>query len=179
LPLQRIGKIHKEIIKSIQAIAHPKKQIQYILTLSNTANQDIEKLRSRMKDNHIEKSTDVDKSSYRADAFVLLVSHAALMGNAILYFPDTMSIILQKNVDFLDNIRWVMQFIEKVNVVNDEKMLKLFNLAQQEIGIIPKLANYHNPYKTMNNYEEEKATPTVVTKKTKKKVTKGSTYECR
>lgn len=39
LPLQRMGSIHKEMIDTIKKVADRKKQIQHILTVSNTINK--------------------------------------------------------------------------------------------------------------------------------------------
>jgi hypothetical protein len=75
-PLVRIRKIQKEMIHTIQSINDHKKQIKYLLTLSNTCNDDLSKLRQKIESSGLGNYSDLDKNTLKADGNISL--HMAL-----------------------------------------------------------------------------------------------------
>lgn len=69
-------------------------------------------------------------------AFILLTSHAALMGSAILYFPDIMNTMIAKNPEFSEVIKWVMNLSATNNFVDDQILMKLFKLVRDFMNYI-------------------------------------------
>jgi len=179
-PMIRIGKVHKEIIKTIQGIKDYQKQVKYLLTLSNTANDDIVKLKEKITDvlpsdvddDDETKVAEFDRGKLKADAFVLLVSHAGMMGNLVLYFPDIMGILMKKNPYFETNLKWTIKFTVDNKLTQDKTHLQLFNLAQQELGIKEKDPDYKNPYKSQG-FDDLSTAKTTTTKKPRKKLPRG------
>jgi hypothetical protein len=157
------------MIHTIQVIDDHAKQVRYLLTLCNTANDDLSKIRQKLETSGITSNTELDKKTLKADVFILLISHTALVGNAVLYFPDIMSIILKKNPEFESNFRWIMEFTSRSNIINDQALLKLYHLVKQELGIIPKDPDYQNPYKSAKVVLHS----TTTTKKPRKKLKRG------
>ena len=63
-------------------------------------------------------------------AFLLMLSHAGLVSNSVLYFPDIMYNLVHKNPEFESNLKWVIQFSVTANLTQDKIHLKLFDLVE-------------------------------------------------
>ncbi|XP_021953834.1 uncharacterized protein LOC110850658 isoform X1 [Folsomia candida] len=172
LPLQRMGSIHKEMIDTIKKVADRKKQIQHILTVSNTINKDLDQLKYKIEQVGVA-AKDIDKKSLKADGFIFLAGHSTLMCNFVIYFPDIMKQLLIRNPTFDANVKWAIQFVVQAKLIKEEKLAKPFNLAQQELEMIPKDPNYHNPYKYENRMQSEPTPSTTTTKKPRRKLQRG------
>jgi len=65
-------------------------------------------------------------------AFMLMLSHAALVCNAILYFPDIMHSVVKNNLDLETNFKWVIHFSVEAKLTQSKVHLKLFDLVGKQ-----------------------------------------------
>ena len=65
-----------------------------------------------------------------------MTSHAALVSNAVLYFPDVMNGIMKKNPEFGDNVKWTLEFCSEMDIINDPTLQKLFHLVSINLAFI-------------------------------------------
>jgi len=179
LPLKRLREIHKEMVETVKKVADRKKQIQHILAVCDSINKDLDRLKEKLQQHGIpEDGRGWDKSTVKADALIFLAGHSSLMAHFVLYFPDTMKPMLGRNPDFDANIQWAIQFTLNAGLIKDDLFKKPLNFALQELDVVPKDPDYHNPYRFQTRMSLQEQMKTVgsakaTTKKPRKKLQRG------
>ncbi|ODM97446.1 hypothetical protein Ocin01_09231 [Orchesella cincta] len=173
-PLKRLRSVHSEMINTLRTVSDSSKLLRYLISIGNTVQEDVQTLRQKLEGANIADGKDVDKKSLKADAFVFLAGHASLISHLVMYFPDIMSRLFKKNPEFETNAKWIIRFTADAKLVNEEKTAEILNLAQQELEMIPRDADFQNPYRLENLLKQDSPSPiTTTTKKPRKKLQRG------
>uniref|UniRef100_A0A0N5C8D4 Coiled-coil domain-containing protein 134-like n=1 Tax=Strongyloides papillosus TaxID=174720 RepID=A0A0N5C8D4_STREA len=90
-----------------------------------------------------------DKSTIR-DKFSRVLENIAFFGDITLRFPLQSGIKYNKDIEFKNAVNWAYTFAKNFSHLYDDGTLKMFHLFAQELKIIPREADYHNPYDITN-----------------------------
>lgn len=148
----------REQLNSIQSLSNQKdykKQKdtvkQLIAAIRKVLIEDKEIL-SNIEINNIEEILS-DKSLIR-DNFARVIENIAFFGDITLRFPLQSGIKYNKDIEFNSAVNWAYNFSKNFSYLYDDGTLKMFHLFAQELTIIPREANYRNPYDIKNIKED-------------------------
>lgn len=109
------------------------------------------------------------------DALSQVLENTAFFGEIVLRLPNIAHAVLNMNKAGAVMLNWALGFSNSTGLY-DETTTKLINLVAQELGLVEKDANFHNPYAA----KKKKTTPPPVPaepaqkpKKPKKKIKRG------
>lgn len=109
------------------------------------------------------------------DALSQVLENTAFFGEIVLRLPNIAHAVLNMNKAGAVMLNWALGFSNSTGLY-DETTTKLIHLVAQELGLVEKDANFHNPYAA----KKQKATPPPVPaeptpkpKKPKKKIKRG------
>lgn len=82
------------------------------------------------------------------DALALAVENTCMASDILLRFPNYMSKKLDKEREFDAAYKWGLQYVTtSAQYLLDDNTKRLFHLATQELGMVDKDPDYHNPYR--------------------------------
>lgn len=102
-----------------------------------------------------------------------ILDNCAFFGNLVLKLPDMTERLLKGTPTWVDSYKWCFNFSTATNLIDDYS-LKMFNLSAQQLGLMPRDADFVNPYekKTARGARKAKKTTDVPSKKVKDQPTK-------
>lgn len=80
------------------------------------------------------------------DAFSHVVENVAFFGDVLLRFPRIVHSYVDGSAERLALVRWGLHFCNGTGVFADGTHTQLLGLASQELGLIEKSPEYHNPF---------------------------------
>lgn len=83
-----------------------------------------------------------------------IIENTAFLSELSLYFPEFIKKLFIKDINFKTLFIWAYNFSVNFQFYDIEN-LKMINLAGQELEIIPRMANFTNPYKQLSKSKEE------------------------
>ena len=104
--------------------------------------------------------------------FSVFVLINIILSYLICRLPDEMHKRFKANKDLDLILKWSVGFVKQIPLL-DESTQRLLNLCSQEIGVIPKEAEYHNPYKIVKPAQKRFEDPPPPTKKPRLKLQRG------
>lgn len=81
---------------------------------------------------------------------LMVLDNCAFFGNLILKLPDISDRILKQNNQWIDLYKWCFTFSISTNLI-DDMSLKMFNIAAQQLNLLPKDKDFVNPYSEKNS----------------------------
>uniref|UniRef100_A0AAF5DBL6 Lupus La protein n=1 Tax=Strongyloides stercoralis TaxID=6248 RepID=A0AAF5DBL6_STRER len=148
----------REQLNSVQSLSNQKdykKQKDTVKQLINAIRKVLvedKNILSNVEINNIEEVLS-DKSVIR-DNFARVVENIAFYGDITLRFPLQSGIKYNKDIEFKSAVNWAYDFSNNFSYLYDNGTLKMLNLFAQELTIIPREADYHNPYDIKNIKED-------------------------
>lgn len=85
-----------------------------------------------------------------------ILDNCGFFGNLVLKLPDISDRLLKANNQWVDSYKWCFTFSISSNLV-DEISLKMFNLAAQQLNLIPKSEDFTNPYEEKSKKNKKKS----------------------
>lgn len=101
-----------------------------------------------------------------------VIENTALTVDLALHFPKIFMKIYNKQPNWKDILKSSIDLTIRSGVI-DEETEKGINLMRQEVHLVPREANYVNPYAKKKNERESQPIPTVPPKKKKEKKKRG------
>ncbi|KAH8040816.1 hypothetical protein HPB51_012986 [Rhipicephalus microplus] len=102
-----------------------------------------------------------------------VLENTAFFGEIILRLPNIAHAVLNMNKAGAVVLNWAIGFSNSTELY-DETTTKLINLVAQELGLVERDPNYHNPYAVKQAKSESPVPPTKpVPKMKKKKIQRG------
>lgn len=148
----------REQLSSVQSLSNQKdykKQKDTVKQLINAIRKVLvedKNILSNVEINNIEEVLS-DKSVIR-DNFARVIENIAFYGDITLRFPLQSGIKYNKDIEFKSAVNWAYDFSNNFSYLYDNGTLKMLNLFAQELTIIPREADYHNPYDIKNIKED-------------------------
>jgi len=106
------------------------------------------------------------------DSLALVLENSCLFCDIALRIPDEIHRRLKATREFELTVRWSIGFVKDMDFL-DESTNKLLNLCAQEINLIDKTPEYHNPYRIKTKPQKRFEAPPPPQKKEKKKLKRG------
>lgn len=94
-----------------------------------------------------------------------IIDNCALFANLVLKLPDISQRLIQKQIAWNETYSWCFNFTNKSNLIDDIST-RLYNLAAQQLNIIPRESDFINPYE--KSFKKAKQNSTVNPNKSKK-----------
>lgn len=86
---------------------------------------------------------------------LMVLDNCAFFGNLILKLPDISDRILKDNNQWVDLYKWCFTFSTEANLV-DDMSLKMFNIAAQQLNLLPREKDFVNPYSEKQSMKNKK-----------------------
>ncbi|BFZ24351.1 hypothetical protein BsWGS_27390 [Bradybaena similaris] len=106
------------------------------------------------------------------NALSKVLENTALFGDIVLRLPDAVHSVYDREKEWQQLMAWSYNFCKDSGVFEGTSE-KLLHLMAQEVKIIPKEANYINPFKEAYRLEMESQKQKKVEKKPKKRIARG------
>ncbi|XP_033120157.1 coiled-coil domain-containing protein 134-like [Anneissia japonica] len=162
---------HVQAVEEMLASYDYQKKFEMVELIRNRVTQVFAEARKHISQSDFEPGMPLPSDEDTRNIVSVVLENVAFIGDIVLRLPDISHKIFDKNKEFLDELRWGMDFAERTDFLDDVHK-QLFNLMSQEMEFIPKDPSYYNPYKkTTPEFQEKKAEPKK--KKNKKKQKKG------
>lgn len=106
------------------------------------------------------------------DSLSLLLENSCLFCDIALRIPDEIDRRLRASKELNLTLRWAVGYVKDLKML-DASTSKLLNLCAQEINLIDKTADYHNPYRIERAAQKRFEDPPTPRKKERKKLKRG------
>jgi hypothetical protein len=115
---------------------------------------------------------DLPQDEPTRETLSLLIENTCLFSDLLLRLPDRLAARLAVRRDWDLVYRWSLGFVRDLTFL-DAATLRLLNLAAQEVGLVERDPNYHNPYRLQKKPQKRFEDLPPPAKKEKKKVKRG------
>jgi len=106
------------------------------------------------------------------ESLSLILENSCLLCDIILRLPDEMHKRLTANKELGIIIKWSVGYVKELSLL-DQSTHRLLNLCSQEIGLMAKDSDYHNPYRIVKTAQKKFDDPPQPTKKPRLKIKRG------
>lgn len=106
------------------------------------------------------------------DSLSLLLENSCLFCDIALRIPDEIDRRLRERKELNITLRWAVGYVKDLRMLDDSTS-KLLNLCAQEINLIDKSPDYHNPYRIERKPQKRFEDPPPTQKKERKKLKRG------
>jgi len=106
------------------------------------------------------------------DSLSLLLENSCLFCDIALRIPDEIDRRLRERKDLNITLRWAVGYVKDLRMLDDSTS-KLLSLCAQEINLIDKSPDYHNPYRIERKPQKRFEDPPPTQKKERKKLKRG------
>ncbi|XP_071950369.1 coiled-coil domain-containing protein 134-like [Antedon mediterranea] len=145
------------------------KQFQMVELIRDRVVQVFSEARKLLSESSFEPGMPLPSDEATRSMMSVVLENVAFVGDIVLRLPDISHKVFDKNKNFMDELRWGMDFAERTDFLDDIHK-QLFHLMAQEMEFIPKEPSYHNPYrKKEKQFQEKKSEPKKKKKKEKPK----------
>lgn len=95
------------------------------------------------------------RDSRTLESLSTLIENCALIGDVILRLPDIAHRLLKKKPEWMTSVKHCITFC-KITRLLDPVTREMFDLAAQELNLVPRNANFTNPYREEHKGEQAK-----------------------
>lgn len=132
----------------------------------------LEQSRSRVETSGYVVGGEFPSKTEDREVLALLMENTCLVSDILLRFPDYLHGRLKTNNAWSTLYKWCLGFVGETKLI-DETTEKLLGLAAQELGIVDRKPDYHNPFRQNKKKTPKFVEPPKPKKKEKKKIKKG------
>lgn len=164
-----------EAVKSILKLGNFEKQAKLVNVVLNKINEVLTTSKLKLESSDYVTGGAFPEDEATRDALSQVLENTAFFGEIVLRLPNIAHAVLNMNKAGAVMLNWALGFSNSTGLY-DETTTKLIHLVAQELGLVEKDANFHNPYAA----KKQKATPPPVPaeptpkpKKPKKKIKRG------
>jgi len=106
------------------------------------------------------------------ESFSLILENSCLFCDIALRLPDEIDKRMSARRELQLTIRWAVGYVKDLQLI-DESTRKLLNLCAQEIKLVDRDPDFHNPYRMRKVQQKRFEDPPVPPKKERKKLKRG------
>ncbi|XP_037285193.1 coiled-coil domain-containing protein 134 isoform X1 [Rhipicephalus microplus] len=162
-----------EAVKSILKLDNFEKQAKLVNIVLEKINEVLTTSKLKLESSDYIPGGAFPEDESTRDALSQVLENTAFFGEIILRLPNIAHAVLNMNKAGAVVLNWAIGFSNSTELY-DETTTKLINLVAQELGLVERDPNYHNPYAVKQAKSESPVPPTKpVPKMKKKKIQRG------
>lgn len=164
-----------EAVKSILKLDNFEKQAKLVNIVLDKINEVLTTSKLKLESSDYIPGGPFPEDESTRDALSQVLENTAFFGEIILRLPNIAHAVINANKAGAVVLNWAIGFSNSTDLY-DETTTKLINLVAQELGLVEKDRNYHNPYAAKQAKQPAQpvsAEPAQKPKKPKKKIQRG------
>lgn len=137
-------KQHLEAVKTLMKFQRYEQKYELLSKIFNKIFEVLEISKAKVENSEYILGGDLVPGSV-TENILMVLDNCAFFGNLILKIPDISDRILKQNNQWVDLYKWCFTFSTSANLI-DDMSLKMFNIAAQQLKLLPKDEDFVNPY---------------------------------
>lgn len=134
-----------EAVQSILHLNNYEKQSKLVNIVLGKINEVVSSLRVKLENSDYIPGGPFPQDENIRDALSQVLENTAFFGEIILRLPDIAHAVMKQDKASSLMLHWAVGFSNSTGLY-DQSMSKMIHLVAQELGLVEKDPNYHNPY---------------------------------
>ncbi|KAI2801540.1 hypothetical protein BLOT_011094 [Blomia tropicalis] len=168
-------KEHLDAVQTLLKFQRYEQKFEMMKKIFEKIFETIESSRANVENSNYVIGEELPQKSESIQHILFILDNCAFFGNLVLKLPDISKQLLKLETRWTEQYKWCFSFAINSNII-DKQSSVMFNLAAQQLNLIPRNEDFVNPYeeKTIKQKKLKKANSGTIDTKTKNTQTKKS-----